>query len=223
MKNYFLMLIFSSILLQASDFQKVLTLEELQGIDKNRTVELVLHYADFDWDMGLVGGLIYDGIQIDDKRASIGAGVYIGYHLNNYVSFHGEGIGFFTSYAPKIEWEETRSNMYLGSAQYDFTADRPFSLFVKAGLGYEVLDRYNVATQHNIISMMGLGLRYMFTNRVSAYIEGRWKYKLKSLTDDFVEIDNSLMGTIGIGYHFGISEEKSQLLKAVYTHNKRIK
>ncbi len=165
-------------------------------------------YKDYKWDVGLIGGMTFDGAQIDDERYSIGAGLHIAYHLNDSVSLHGEGIGFFTTLAPKSEWEETKSSLFVGSVAYDFSAERTYSLFVKAGIGYEILDRYHVEEQNNAVSLMGFGFRYMFTERISGYVEGRWKMRLNNIS----EPDNGLVGTVGIDYHFGLDDKKAKLI-----------
>ncbi len=165
-------------------------------------------YKDYKWDVGLIGGMTFDGAQIDDERYGVGAGLHVAYHLNDVLSLHGEGINLFTALASDSRYEETTSSLYIGSVQYDFSAERTYSLYAKAGLGYEMLDRYNYETQKNTVSLMGFGFRYMFSEHISGYVEGRWKMRL----NDISEPDNSLVGTIGIDYHFGLDDKKAKLI-----------
>lgn len=214
MKNYFLVLLFSATLLQASDSQQVLTSEELQGVEKNTTAELDLHYADFDWDVGLVGGLTYDGVQIDAKRTTIGLGLNLGYHITPGFTVQGEYVDYFKSFADHTEDKDIRTKMAALSLAYDFTPEDNFSLFVKAGIGYEALDIYQT-NQHHPISLIGLGFRFKLANRVSTYLQGRWRMRLS----DISQPDNGLVATWGLDYHFGLSDEKNDLAKMVETHN----
>ncbi|WP_373032841.1 hypothetical protein, partial [Sulfurovum sp.] len=53
------------------------------------------------------------------------------------------------------------------------------------------------------------------TDSFSAYVEGRWKYVLVNRDTP----DNSLIGTVGLDYHFGLSDEKSKLVDDVEKQN----
>ena len=214
MKSYFLILIFSFALLQASDSQNVLTLEELQGVSKNTRAEPDLRYGDFDWDVGLMGGLTYDGVQIDAKRVTLGLGLNIGYHIKPGFTVQGEYGDYFKSYAEYEVNRDIRTQIAALSLAYDFTPEKSYGLFVKAGIGYESLDIYK-SNQHHPVSLTGLGLRLRLANRISTYLQARWRMRLSNIS----EPDNGLVATWGLDYHFGLSNEKSHLAKIVETHN----
>ncbi len=184
------------------------------------------HYKDYTWDVGVIGGLTFDGAQIDYTRYTLGAGVHAAYHLNDAISFHGEYVNYFKTIAASkyeddakktVEDVTTTSIMAL-SAAYDFSSERSYSLFAKAGLGYEVKDSDNQQEPKAPVSLMGFGFRYMFTRHISGYVEGRWKMRLK----DMDQPDNSLIGTVGVDYHFGLDNEKAQLIAEADKHNAEI-
>ena len=195
--------------------------------DVNLTkIEVPIVYKDYMWDIGVIGGLTFDGIQIDYKRYTIGGGVHAAYHLNDTVSFHGEYVRYFKSFADskynsdakKIVEEYTPTNIVALSVAYDFTADRSYSLFVKGGFGYEFKENKEAANAKAAVSLLGLGFRYMFTDHISGYLEGRWKMRLTNIS----ETDNSLIGTVGLDYHFGLSDEKAKLIAEADAHNAQI-
>ena len=191
-------------------------------------IHIPTFYKDYKWDVGVTGGLTFDGTQVDIQRYSILAGVHGAYHLNDAVSFHGE---YFRSLATiagsqyssdqKEIFEDLQIDTVAVSVAYDFSAERTYSLFVKAGLGYEMLEAGFDTTdgaEKNTISLMGFGFRYMFTERISGYVEGRWKMRLNNMS----EPDNALMGNIGFDYHFGLDDKKAQLIAEADKHNAEI-
>lgn len=184
--------------------------------------EIPIFYKDYAWDIGVIGGLTFDGAQIDYQRYTLGAGLKMAYHYNESITFHGEYVKYFKSFVPSKYGDkksyvdkETRTNIVAASVAYDFSADRPYSLFAKAGLGYEFKDDADAVEQKSAVSLMGFGFRYMFTDYVSAYLEGRWKMRL----NDISQPDSSLIGTVGVDYHFGLSDEKKKLIKEANKHN----
>ncbi len=189
-------------------------------------IYIPVHYKDYDWDIGVIGGLTFDGTQIDYQRYTLGTGIHAAYHYNEYVTFHGEYVKYFKtiaaskydSAAKKIIEKATTTNIMAASVAFDFSAERTYSLFAKAGLGYEFKDDANAKDSKAPVSLMGFGFRYQFTNHLSGYIEGRWKMRLTNIS----EPDNSLIGTTGLDYHFGLSDEKSRLIVEADEHNKMI-
>ena len=121
------------------------TLDINASQEENLTkIEIPVFYKDYRWDIGLIGGLTFDGTQIDYTRYTVGTGVHAAYHYNESVSFHGEYVKYFKSFAPskydsagkEIVQELTTTNIMAASVAYDFSADRTYSLFAKAGLGF---------------------------------------------------------------------------------------
>ena len=193
-----------------------------QNSEANLTkIHIPTFYKDYKWDVGFIGGLTFDGTQVDINRYSIVAGIHGAYHINDAVSVHGEYFhslytvpsGSYSAEQKKI-FEDTEIDTVVVSAAYDFSAERTYSLFAKAGLGYEQLT-LGFDSQKNTISLMGFGFRYMFTERISGYVEGRWKMRLNNIS----EPDNALMGNIGFDYHFGLDDEKAQLIAEADKHN----
>lgn len=224
MKNVFIIFTFlcTSLLAATADtnvtvepqVEEVYTLAQLQDVNTSTKVHAPLFYKDFDWDVGLVGGLVIDGTQTEAKHNTLGTGIHLGYHLNEFVTFHGEVVDYFKTFTKDEALQDATNRMYVASVAFDFSADRPYSLFAKAGLGYEQQSKYD----QNIdspISLMGFGFRYLFTDRISGYVEGRWKFVLVNTETP----DNSLVGTVGLDYHFGLSDEKSHLVDASDKHN----
>jgi len=189
-------------------------------------VEIPVFYKDYDWDIGIIGGLTFDGTQIDYTRYTLGTGIHVAYHYDDAVSFHGEYVKYFKSFVPskydsngkEIVQELTTTNIMAASVAYDFSADRTYSLFAKAGLGYEIKDDPNAIEQKSPVSLMGFGFRYMFSEHISGYVEGRWKMRLSNIS----EPDNSLIGTVGLDYHFGLSDEKKKLMEDAEAHNAKV-
>ncbi len=177
-------------------------------------INIPLFYKDYKWDIGVVGGLTMDGAQAQNYYFNMGAGLHLGYHLTEYVSLHGEVMEFFKSVTKDESLKDDTNRLYALSAAFDFSADRTYSLYAKGGLGYEqrYLQSNNV---YNAVSLLGFGFRYMLTDSISATVEGRWKKVL----DTGGPTDNSLLGTIGLDYHFGLSKEKSILLRETKKHN----
>ena len=181
------------------------------------------YYKDFKWDVGVTGGMTFDGTQIDYERYTLGLGIHVAYHYNESVSFHGEYVDYFKTIAgsqysskeKKIVESYTTTNIAAISVAYDFSADRTYSLFAKGGLGYEFKDNSDAQEPRAAVSLLGFGFRYMFTERVSGYLEGRWKMRLSNISNP----DNSLIGTVGIDYHFMLSDEKAQLILDADKHN----
>jgi len=162
-------------------------------------------YKDYKWDVGVIGAMTFDGKQTEARRLTMGAGLHVAYHLNESVTVHGEIVDYFKTFTNDEATKDATNRMYVASVAYDFSAERTYSLFAKAGLGYEQQNKYDEQID-SPISLMGFGFRYMFTDRVGAYVEGRWKYVL--VNRDYP--DNSLVGTIGVDYHFGLSDEKTK-------------
>ena len=187
-------------------------------------IDIPLYYKDYDWDIGIIGGMTFDGTQIDYTRYTFGTGLHAAYHLNESITFHGEYVKYFKSFVPskydsngkKIVEKATTTNIAAASVAFDFSADRPYSLFAKAGLGYEFKDDPDALEPKSAVSLMGFGFRYMFTDEISGYLEGRWKMRLTNIS----EPDNSLIGTVGVDYHFGLSNEKKKLVEEADEHNR---
>ena len=162
---------------------------------KDAATQKTVSYQDYKWDIGLVGSIIGDGFS-GDKRVPTGLGLHGAYHINNNISVHAEYIEFVT-----VLFENDGTNnqntdrTFSASVAYDFSPERVYSLYAKGGLGYEGLSNDN-DTASDVIFLMGAGGRYIFTDHIGAYVEGRWKY-------GFNESGNSLMGVVGVDYSFG--------------------
>ena len=215
MKN--LLIIFALVYasLQTVMAADITTSKENNGINSPEKIVIPVFYKDYKWDVGVTGGLIFDGVQTDIKRTSIGAGLHVGYHLNESVGFHGEISRYFADLSNDEDGKKIRNTLYAVSATYDFSADRTYSLYATAGLGYEQLEKLD-QEMNNPVSLLGFGFRYMLTDSLSARVEGRWKFVLV----DTDTPDNSLVGTIGLDYHFGLSDEKSKLIEDAERQNK---
>ena len=194
--------------------EKVFTLAQLQEVNASSKVYVPLFYKDYSWDVGIIGGMTFDGTQTEPKRFTMGTGIHLGYHLNESVTLHGEIVEYYKTFTSDEATKDATNRMYVASAAYDFSADRTYSLYAKAGLGYEQQSKYD-QTIDSPISLMGFGFRYMFTDQISGYVEGRWKYVLVNTDTP----DNSLVGTIGLDYHFGLSDKKSKLIEEADRHN----
>ena len=212
-------------------FLHAATPADLNVIQKNDETNMTkiyipTYYKDFKWDVGVIGGLTFDGTQIDYQRYTLGLGLHVAYHYNESVSFHGEYIDYFKTIAgsqynsdqAEIVDTLTTTNIAALSVAYDFSADRTYSLFAKGGLGYEFKDDSDAQEPKAAVSLLGFGFRYMFTERMSGYLEGRWKMRLSNIS----EPDNSLIGTIGLDYHFGLSDEKAKLIAEADAHNTEV-
>ena len=217
MYKYFLVSSLFLLSLNAESIAIVINSDELRVVDANKSVEVPLYYADFKWDVGIVGGSTYDGVQIDAKRASLGLGLNVGYHITPGFTVEGEYVNYFKTYAEFDQDEDITTQIAAISVAYDFTPENNFGLFVKAGLGYEQLEIYDETHKHPV-SLIGLGCRFKVTNYISTYLQGRWRIRLT----DISEPDNGLVGTWGWDYHFGVSDEKSRLMKMADIHNKRL-
>ena len=222
MKHIVILFTFLYISLQAATPVESNTTQ--QNSETNLTkIYIPTHYKDYTWDVGIIGGLTFDGTQIDYTRYTLGTGVHAAYHLNDAVSFHGEYVKYFKTIASskydaaskKIVENATPTNIMALSVAYDFSAERSYSLFAKAGLGYEFKDDQDAQEPKAPVSLLGFGFRYMFTRHISGYAEGRWKMRLK----DMDEPDNSLIGTVGIDYHFGLDNDKAKLIDEADKHN----
>ena len=212
---YKYLLIISLLLLSVEAKEvEVTSMSDLEAVDSNQSVEVPLHYVDFDWDVGIMGGLTYDGIQLDAERRSLGLGLNVGYHITDGMSIQGEYIAYLTTYANYDVNKKIKSRTAALSVAYDFTPDKSFGIFVKAGVGYEHLDIYNESQKHPV-SLIGLGFRFKVANRVSTYIQGRWRMRLTNMSNP----DNGLVATWGWDYHLGLSDEKSRLVKMSDAHN----
>ena len=194
--------------------EKVFTLQQLQDVNAMTKAYAPLFYKDYSWDVGIIGGATFDGTQTEAKRTTIGMGVHLGYHLNESVTFHGEYIELFKTFTSDEATKDATNRLMALSVAYDFSADRTYSLYAKGGLGYEMQSKYNQDID-NPVSLLGFGFRYMFTDHVSGYVEGRWKFVLVNTAYP----DNSLVGTVGLDYHFGLSDKKSRLIDATDKHN----
>jgi len=161
-------------------------------------------YRDYTWDVGAVGGLGFEGMHTDTRRVTLGMGIRGGYHLTDTVGLSLEYINFFNSFQADNNVEETKSQLFIGSITYDFSSERSYSLYAIASLGYEQLDKLGT-TYNNPIGLAGFGFRYLFTDDWSVNIEGRLRMRLKDISSDTG--DFGLVGTIGVNYHFGLSEE----------------
>ena len=217
MYKYFLMsslLVFS---LKAESVAIVMNSDELKAVDANKSVEVPLYYADFKWDVGIVGGLTFDGRQEDAKRNVLGLGLNIGYHITPGFTVQGEYVNYFKTFAEFKVNENIRFQNTALSLAYDFTPEHNFGLFVKAGVGYEKIGIYKEKQKHPI-SLIGLGFRFKIANYVSTYLQGRWRMRLSNISQP----DNGLIATWGVDYHFGVSDEKSHLMKMADDHNKRL-
>ena len=194
--------------------EKVFTIDQLHEVNASRKVYAPLFYKDYDWDVGIIGAMTMDGTQTEAKRFTMGTGIHLGYHLNESVTLHGEIVEYYKTFTSDEATKDATNRMYVASAAYDFSADRTYSLFAKAGLGYEQQSKYET-TYDSPIALMGFGFRYMFTDRISGYVEGRWKFVLVNTETP----DNSLVGTVGLDYHFGLSDKKSKLIDEAEKHN----
>ncbi len=194
--------------------ERVLTLADLQEVNATTKAHAPLFYKDYDWDVGLIGGATFDGTQTEARRTTVGVGVYLGYHFNEAVTFHGEYIELFKTFTGDEATKDATNRIMAASVAFDFSAERTYSLYAKGGLGYEMQSKYNKEV-NSPISLLGFGFRYMFTDQISGYVEGRWKFVLVNTAYP----DNSLVGTVGLDYHFGLSDEKSALVDAVEKHN----
>ena len=167
---------------------------EIETSDSNKTTKPV-SYQDYNWDIGLVGGMIFDGFS-GDKRYPMSLGLHGAYHISNSVSVHAEYLEVLTvmSKDDNNKAKDTDRTI-VASISYDFSPERSYSLYAKGGIGYEALSNDDDSAS-DFITVLGAGYRYIFTNHVGGYVEGRWKY-------GFNESGNSLMGVIGIDYSFG--------------------
>jgi len=176
-------------------------------VDNNRSDEPVIYYKDYNWDVGVIGGMTFDGQHAEHYYVGLGYGLHLGYHLTEFVSLHAEAIDFFDTLTKDDAHKDDKSRMYALSGAFDFSAERPYSLYAKGGLGYE--DHvWNTQHSYNAVSLLGFGFRYMLTNSISATVEGRWKYVL----DPNNSSDTSLLGTIALDYHFGLSDNYKKRL-----------
>ena len=197
--------------------EQILTLQQLQDINATTKAHVPTFYKDYDWDIGIVGGMTFDGVQTDTKRTTIGAGIRGSYHLTEYVGLGLEYINYFNTFSSDPAVENANSQMVLGSITFDFSAERPYSLYAIGSLGYEYLFKDITGAQHNPVLLLGFGFRYMLADRWSANIEGRMKARLRDMSSSTG--DYGLMGTVGLNYHFGLSDDKSKLIDAVDKHN----
>jgi len=163
-------------------------------------------YRDYTWDVGAVGGLGFEGMHTDTRRVTLGMGIRGGYHLTDTVGLSLEYMNFFKSFQADSNADETKSQLLIGSIMYDFSSERSYSLYAIASLGYEQLDKLGT-TYNNPIGLAGFGFRYLFTDDWSVNIEGRFRMRLKDISSDTG--DSGLVGTLGVNYHFGLSEEQS--------------
>jgi len=151
-------------------------------------------YQDYKWDIGLVGGMIAAGLS-GDKRIPTGLGLHGAYHITNNVSVHAEYIEYLTVLFENDGTNNKNTDRNLAaSVAYDFSPERVYSLYAKGGLGYEGLSN-NDDSFSDVVLIMGAGARYIFTDHIGGYLEGRWKY-------GFNESGNSLMGVMGVDYSF---------------------
>ncbi len=157
-------------------------------------------YKDYSWDIGVIGGMTFDGIQTDAKRTTIGAGIKGHYHLTEYVGLGLEYMNFFKSFSSDNTAKKINSQMFLGSVTFDFTPERTYSLYAIANLGYERLYKEVTGVQNNPVLLAGFGFRYLFADSWSANLEGRMKIRLRDMSGD--NGDWGLVGTLGLNYHF---------------------
>ena len=152
-------------------------------------------YQDYKWDLGIVGGMVAEGFS-GDLRFPTGLGIHGAYHLNDSVTFHGEYIELFTVFGKKDDHKQDKDSdrIIAASVAYDFSADRFYSLYVKGGIGYEALSNEKESVS-DFVTLIGIGGRYVFSEHVGGYIEGRWKY-------GFNQSGNSIIGTLGVDYLF---------------------
>jgi len=214
MYRYLLIGSLSLLSLDARSVEIVKSTTELKMVDANTEVEVPLYYADYKWDVGLVGGLTYDGVQVDAKRNSLGLGLNVGYHITPGFTVQGEYVDYFKTYADNKVNEKIRTRIAALNVAYDFTPEKSYAIFVKAGIGYEHLDIYKENQKHPV-SLLGLGLRFKVANHVSTYIQARWRMRLSNIS----EPDNGLVAAWGLDYHFWLTDEKSDLIKQVNKHN----
>ena len=137
--------------------------------------------------------------------------------MTEYVGLGLEYINFFKSFSSDNVVEETDSQLVLGSVTFDFSADRPYSLYAIGSLGYERLNKEVTGIQDNPIALAGFGFRYMLADSWTANLEGRMKIRLRDMTGE--NGDLGLLGTVGINYHFGLSSEKSKLVEEAEKYN----
>ena len=211
-------LLLSSLLLLSLDAKPVKSAAELQAVDANTKVEVPLYYADYKWYVGIVGGLTYDGVQVDAKRMSLGLGLNAGYHITSGFTVQGEYADYFKTYADDKANENIRTQIAALNVAYDFTPEKSYGLFVKAGIGYEHLDIYRENQKHPV-SLIGLGLRFKVANHISTYIQTRWRMRLTNMS----EPDNGLIAAWGFDYHFGLTDKKNHLIEMVNEHNALVK
>jgi len=163
-------------------------------ITDETTEQKNVSYQDYSWDIGLVGGMIADGFS-GDKRLPTSLGLHGAYHITNSVSVHAEYLEVFTVISQDDDNAKNTDRTIAASVAYDFSPERSYSLYAKGGIGYESLSNDNDSAS-DFVTLLGAGARYIFTDHVGGYVEGRWKY-------GFNESGNSLMGVIGIDYSFG--------------------
>lgn len=195
----------------------VVTKKGLKKIDSQTEVEVPLYYGDYKWDLGLIAGITDDGRHIDARRQSVGFGLHAAYHITPGFTVHGEYTNLFKTYADIELNRKIKQQFGAISFAYDFTPEYLFSIYAKAGLGYESLTIYKV-TQKHPTGLLGFGLRFKLANRVNAFMEGRLRMRLT----DMSEPDTGLVGTVGIDYHFGLSDQKKELINLANEHNKRV-
>lgn len=181
-------------LLLASTLQVVSASETVEPTGEANAKEHAA-YQDYKWDIGLVGSMIADGLS-GDKRLPTELGLHGAYHWTNNVSIHAEYLETLTVIAENDNTNNTNTDRIVAaSVAYDFSPERVYSLYAKAGLGYEGLSNDN-ENKSDVVTLIGAGGRYMFTDNIGGYVEGRWKY-------GFNESGNALMGVAGIDYSFG--------------------
>lgn len=187
---------------------QVATASDTTDASRSEKIVFPVSFKDYKWDVGVISAMTMDGMQTEAKRFTLGIGLHLAYHFDESISLHAEIADYFKAFTSEEAAKDATNRMFVTSAAYDFSPERSYSLFAKAGLGYEQQIKYDTQVD-SPISLMGFGFRYLFTDRVSAYVEGRWKYVLVNRETP----DNSLIGSIGVDYHFGLSDEKSGLIE----------
>lgn len=197
MKNILILFILIVSAVQAA------TAAETTDAYSSEKIVFPVSYKDYTWDVGIISAMTMDGMQTEAKRFTLGLGLHLAYHFNESISLHAEIADYFKAFTSEEAAKDATNRMIVTSAAYDFSPERRYSLFAIAGLGYEQQMKYDKQVD-SPISLMGFGFRYIFSDHVSGYVEGRWKYVLVNTETP----DSSLIGSIGVDYHFGLSDEK---------------
>lgn len=152
---------------------------------------------------------------LDCDKNDLGAGIFLGYSFNNWLSIEG-GYDYFgkvhATYPAlggsnkEVDYEAKTQGIELG-LKADFDITKSLSLFGKAGaLGWQTHKRgeevdYKVSEKDEGFSpMLGAGLEYALTNNLAARIEYQW---FNNVGGNDTGGSNVNFLSIGISYSFG--------------------